>query len=79
MRLEATRRSSRRTQARGDIESKVEVADDGRSGGGDRLKRLTLLVRGDRRICGALYPNVDPAGSVLEVHVRIDALERRAA
>jgi DNA-binding HxlR family transcriptional regulator/peroxiredoxin len=44
-----------------------------RAAGADRLKRLTLLVRGDREIRGVLYPLPDPAGSVDDALALLDA------
>jgi DNA-binding HxlR family transcriptional regulator len=49
-----------------------------RAAGADWLKRITLLVRGDREIRGVLYPLPDPAGSVEDVLVLLDR-ERAAA
>ena len=37
-----------------------------RAGGGDRLKRLTLVVDRERTVRHVLYPVTDPAGSVAE-------------
>jgi peroxiredoxin len=37
-----------------------------RAAGGDRLKRLTLVVDAAREVRGVLYPVPDPAGSVDE-------------
>jgi DNA-binding HxlR family transcriptional regulator/peroxiredoxin len=43
-----------------------------RAAGADRLKRITLLVRGDREIRGVLYPLLDPAGSVEDALALLD-------
>ncbi|AUG78425.1 HxlR family transcriptional regulator [Kitasatospora sp. MMS16-BH015] len=45
-----------------------------RAAGVDRLKRLTLVVDGERVVRGVLYPLPDPAGSVEDVLALIDSL-----
>ncbi len=48
-----------------------------RAAGVDRLKRLTLLLAGDRTVRGVLYPLDDPAGSVEDALALIDAQSAR--
>lgn len=43
-----------------------------RAAGADWLKRITLLVRGDREIRGVLYPLPDPVGSVEDALALLD-------
>jgi DNA-binding HxlR family transcriptional regulator/peroxiredoxin len=43
-----------------------------RAGGADWMKRITLLVRSNREICGVLYPLPDPAGSVGDALALLD-------
>lgn len=45
-----------------------------RAGGRDHLKRLTLIVRGDREIRHVLYPIADPVASVDQTLRRLDRL-----
>jgi DNA-binding HxlR family transcriptional regulator/peroxiredoxin len=45
-----------------------------RAGGGDRLKRATLVVDCERVVRGALYPLDDPAGSVEDALALLDDL-----
>lgn len=44
-----------------------------RAAGTDRLKRLTLLLDGQRTVRGVLYPVQDPAGSVADALALVDA------
>jgi DNA-binding HxlR family transcriptional regulator/peroxiredoxin len=46
-----------------------------RAAGVDRLKRLTLLLDGDRKVRAVLYPITDPAGSVGDALTLIDEAE----
>lgn len=48
-----------------------------RTGGVDRLKRLTLIVDPGRTIRGCLYPITDPAASVSEALELVSSLQRR--
>jgi DNA-binding HxlR family transcriptional regulator/peroxiredoxin len=45
-----------------------------RAGGGDRMKRATLVVDDERVVRGVLYPLEDPAGSVEEALTLLDDL-----
>ncbi|MFD8703391.1 winged helix-turn-helix transcriptional regulator [Kitasatospora sp. NPDC059648] len=45
-----------------------------RAAGVERLKRLTLVLDADRTVRGALYPVLDPAGSVEDVLALLDGL-----
>lgn len=49
-----------------------------RVAGRDHLKRLTLIVGGDREIRHVLYPVSDPAGSVEQVLSLLDGLRSRS-